>query len=74
MSETHPSDEDERLQPLEERLRRLEWPQPPPGLRERSLEEFRRRLAEEQAAASQNGNGATAEEAEEASEEARRAP
>jgi hypothetical protein len=41
----------ERLRPLEDRLRRLNWPQPPPGLRERSLEEFRRKL-------SQSGSGA----------------
>ena len=29
-----------------ERLRDLEWPAPPPGLRERSLEEFERLLEE----------------------------
>jgi hypothetical protein len=32
---------------LARRLRELEWPKPPPGLRERSLEQFRRRLAAE---------------------------
>ncbi|HEV2813184.1 MAG TPA: hypothetical protein VGW10_08040 [Solirubrobacteraceae bacterium] len=32
---------------LTRRLRELEWPKPPPGVRERSLEEFRRRIAAE---------------------------
>ncbi len=34
---------------LARRLRELEWPKPPPGLRERSLEEFQRRVAAEYA-------------------------
>jgi hypothetical protein len=46
--------EDERLRPLEERLRRLNWPQPPPEVRERTLEELQRKLAE----MSSNGDGA----------------
>jgi hypothetical protein len=54
--DTHESPEDEQLRPLEERLRRLNWPQPPPGLRERSLEELRRKLSE----LSTNGDGAAA--------------
>ena len=32
---------------LTRRLRELDWPAPPPGLKERSLEEFQRRLAAE---------------------------
>lgn len=36
---------------LARRLRELDWPAPPPGLRERSLEEFERRVAERDAAA-----------------------
>ena len=32
---------------LTRRLRELDWPTPPPGLKERSLEEFQRRLAAE---------------------------
>ena len=32
---------------LARRLRELEWPKPPPGVRERSLEEFERRVAGE---------------------------
>jgi hypothetical protein len=35
---------------LARRLRELEWPKPPPGVRERSLEEFQRRIADERAA------------------------
>lgn len=31
---------------LARRLRELDWPAPPPGLRERSLEEFKQRVAE----------------------------
>ena len=54
--DTHDFPEDERLHPLEERLRRLNWSQPPPGVRERSLEELRRKLAE----MSPNGDGAAA--------------
>jgi hypothetical protein len=66
--DTHDSPEDERLHPLEERLRRLNWPQPPPGVRERSLEELRRKLAElssngDEAAA--NGGTPAGDEAEE---------
>jgi hypothetical protein len=34
---------------LARRLRELDWPEPPPGLRERSLEEFQRRVAAEDA-------------------------
>ena len=30
---------------LARRLRELEWPKPAPGVRERSLEEFQRRIA-----------------------------
>lgn len=30
-------------EPLEERLRHLDWPKPPPGVRERILEEIMRR-------------------------------
>ena len=40
------ADEAERLRLLEERLRRLTWPQPPAGMRERTLEKLRRRLIE----------------------------
>ena len=29
---------------LARRLRDLDWPKPPPGVKERSLEEFRRRI------------------------------
>jgi hypothetical protein len=36
---------------LARRLRALEWPGPPPGLRERSLEDFKRRVAETERAA-----------------------
>ncbi len=36
----------ERFRPLEDRLRRLNWPQPPPGVRERTLEELHRMLDE----------------------------
>ena len=32
---------------LTRRLRELDWPTPPPGLKERSLEDFQRRLAAE---------------------------
>jgi hypothetical protein len=32
---------------LARRLRELDWPKPPPGVRERSLEEFQRRVAED---------------------------
>ncbi|HEX2085123.1 MAG TPA: hypothetical protein VHF89_05530 [Solirubrobacteraceae bacterium] len=34
---------------LARRLRELDWPKPPPGLRERSLEDFQRRIAAEHA-------------------------
>ncbi|HVE68129.1 MAG TPA: hypothetical protein VNB64_06060 [Solirubrobacteraceae bacterium] len=50
--------EDETRRSLEERLRRLEWPAPPPGVRERTLEELKRKLAE---LSSSNGHGAAAE-------------
>ena len=36
----------ERLAPLEDRLRRLSWPRPTAGVRERTLEKLRRQLAE----------------------------
>ena len=40
--------EDEAMEDeLTRRLRALEWPTPPPGLRERSLEEFQRRAEAE---------------------------
>jgi hypothetical protein len=51
--------EETEARPLEERLRRLDWPKPPPGLRERSLEEFRRKYLTPQGGAG-NGNGAAA--------------
>jgi hypothetical protein len=57
-------EDDERFGPLEERLRELNWPQPPEGMRERSLEEFRRTLAER----TDSGNGNGAAEADDAEE------
>ena len=39
-------DELERLRPIEERLRRLSWPKPPAGVRERTLKKLHRQLAE----------------------------
>jgi hypothetical protein len=52
---------EETQTPLEERLRGLDWPKPPPGMRERSLEEFRRKyLPEQEGAENGNGNGAAA--------------
>ena len=48
-------DGDADLRPLEERLRRLNWPQPPEGLRERTLEDLRRKLGGEMARASNGG-------------------
>ena len=36
---------------LVRRLRELEWPGPPPGVKERSLEEFERRLEQLEAEA-----------------------
>jgi hypothetical protein len=50
--------EETETRPLEERLRRLDWPKPPPGLRERSLEEFRSKYLTAQDGA--NGSGAAA--------------
>lgn len=51
--------EETEIRPLEERLRRLDWPKPPPGTRERSLEEFRRKyMTPESEAGNGNGNGA----------------
>lgn len=59
-----PFDEhDERFQTLEERLRRLRWPAPPPGLRERTLEECRRQLAERFGPASGSGHGHAGDDA-----------
>jgi hypothetical protein len=53
--------EEAEIRPLEERLRGLDWPKPPPGLRERSLEEFRSRyLTAQSGAGNGNGNGAAA--------------
>lgn len=44
------SDEDVPMDDeLARRLRELEWPKPPPGVRERSLEEFQRRVAQDPA-------------------------
>jgi hypothetical protein len=40
------SDDDLMADELARRLRELEWPAPPPGLRERSLEEFKQRVTE----------------------------
>lgn len=55
MTNPHKDDTDEeRLRPLEERLRRLNWPQAPPEVRERTLEELQRKLAE----MGTNGDGA----------------
>lgn len=45
---------DETLRSLERRLRRLNWPEPPPGVRERTLDELKRKLA------ASNGDGAAA--------------
>jgi hypothetical protein len=62
--------DDERLRPLEERLRRLNWPQAPPEVRERTLADLQRKLAEmgfNGDGAAQNGGvpaGAEADEAE----------
>jgi hypothetical protein len=36
---------DDRHRALAERLRRLRWPEPPPGVRERRLEELREVLS-----------------------------
>jgi hypothetical protein len=61
--DSRPTDdvEEAEIRPLEERLRRLNWPQPPPGTRERSLEEFRRKyLTPEDAAGNGNDSGAAA--------------
>ena len=45
------SDEDVPMDDeLARRLRDLDWPKPPPGVRERSLEEFQRRVADDEAA------------------------
>lgn len=44
--DVYEDDEAERLRPLEDRLRRLAWPQPPAGVRERTLEKLRRQLIE----------------------------
>ena len=41
------SDDVPMSEELTRRLRELDWPTPPPGLKERSLEEFQRRLAVE---------------------------
>ncbi|MDX6648836.1 MAG: hypothetical protein QOJ97_787 [Solirubrobacteraceae bacterium] len=49
--------EETETRPLEDRLRRLDWPKPPPGLRERSLEEFRSKYLTAQDGAG-NGSGA----------------
>jgi hypothetical protein len=62
--------DEEDLGPLEERLRRLEWPKPPPGMRERALEEFRRKHLAQDDAASGNGAAASNGHAEEADEPA----
>lgn len=48
-------DGDAELRPLEERLRRLNWPQPPEGLRERTLEDLHRKLGGAMARASNGG-------------------
>jgi hypothetical protein len=39
-------DIEERFNPLVERLRHLEWPKPPPGVRERTLREVKRVLVD----------------------------
>ena len=65
--ETH--EEDDELRPLEERLRRLNWPQPAPGVRERTLAELKRQMAElspDGDGAASNGGGPAREEAGEA--------
>ena len=63
--DTHEAPEDDELRPLEERLRRLNWPQPPPEVRERTLEELRRKVAEQSSngdGAASNGDGRSADE------------
>jgi hypothetical protein len=57
----HDAHDRESLRSLEERLRRLNWPEPPLGLRERTLQELRQKLAER----GLDGNGAAAVEDEE---------
>lgn len=37
---------DPRLKLIEDRLRRMEWPKPPPGMKERCLEDFMKRVEE----------------------------
>ena len=53
-SEAEPMDDD-----LVRRLRELDWPGPPPGLKERSLEEFQRRLDEQDEAAASRRTAAS---------------
>ena len=48
-------EEDAQLSPLEERLSTMEWPKPPPGVRERLFDEIVAR-------AEQNGNGTSSPE------------
>ena len=65
--ETH--EDDDELRPLEERLRRLSWPQPAPGVRERTLAELKRQLAElspDGDGAASNGGASAREESDEA--------
>ena len=47
-------DVEERFGPLVDRVRQLRWPEPPPGVRERTLEQLKCMLSE-------NGNGTTAD-------------
>lgn len=37
---------DPQLKLIEDRLRRMEWPKPPPGMKERCLEDFMKRVEE----------------------------
>ena len=57
-------DEDEaaRLRSLEERLRRLSWPQAPAGVRERTLEKLHRQLTESNGFAEDGGADGEADE------------
>ena len=38
------ADEAQEVDALEQRLRELHWPEPPPGVRERALADFQQRI------------------------------
>ena len=45
---------DPRLKMIEDRLRKMEWPKPPPGMKERCLEDFMKRVEDME---TDRGNG-----------------